>query len=257
MSTERTTTRAHRADRTAPTGGPARPSEAADPARGAHVRLAQVVRSFPLGQRERLVAVDHVDLDLEPGSLTALTGPSGSGKSTLLHLVGAIERADSGSVRVDEEELVGAPRGRLARYRRRVGFVFQRFHLLPALSVLDNVLVPLLPDRAARSAAVDRARDLIDAVGLAGREHALPGTLSGGQQQRVAIARALVVRPRLLVADEPTGNLDSRTGRAVLDLLLGLREQHPMTVVLSTHDPALARECGRTVQLLDGRVVTS
>ncbi|MBD5784985.1 ABC transporter ATP-binding protein [Cellulosimicrobium terreum] len=232
-------------------------SPGADAPHGAHVRLEQVVRSFPLGQRDRLVAVDHVDLELEPGSITALTGPSGSGKSTLLHLVGAIERADSGSIQVDGEELVGAPRGRLTRYRRGVGFVFQRFHLLPALSVLDNVLVPLLPERSQRAGAVDRARELLDAVGLGGREDALPSALSGGQQQRVAIARALVVRPRLLVADEPTGNLDSRTGRAVLDLLLGLRDTHPMTIVLSTHDPLLAAECERTVHLLDGRTAAA
>ncbi|MBD8078585.1 ABC transporter ATP-binding protein [Cellulosimicrobium arenosum] len=224
---------------------------------GAHVRLEGVLKSFPLGQRERLVAVDHVDLELEPGSLTALTGPSGSGKSTLLHLVGAIERADSGSVRVDGHELVGASRARLTRYRRSVGFVFQRFHLLPSLSVLDNVLVPLLPERAERAGAVERARELLDAVGLAAREDALPATLSGGQQQRVAIARALVVRPRLLVADEPTGNLDSRTGRSVLDLLLGLRATHPMTVVLSTHDPLVAAACERTVHILDGRTVAA
>ncbi|MEV8515399.1 ABC transporter ATP-binding protein [Dactylosporangium sp. NPDC051484] len=195
-----------------------------------------------------------MSLTLEPGSLTALTGPSGSGKSTLLHLIGAIERADSGSIAVDGRELTAASRAQLAAYRRGVGFVFQRFHLLPALTALDNVLVPVLPYRNLDFDRTERARDLLDAVGLAGRESALPSRLSGGQQQRVAIARALITRPRLLLADEPTGNLDSHTGRAILDLLLGLRERHHVTIVLSTHDAAIAAQCERVVDLLDGRL---
>jgi ABC-type lipoprotein export system ATPase subunit len=221
---------------------------------GAAVVLTDVVKTFPLGDGERLAAVDGVSLTLEPGSLTALTGPSGSGKSTLLHLIGAIERADSGSIAVDGQELTAANRGRLAQYRRGVGFVFQRFHLLPALTALDNVLVPVLPHRDLGFDRGERARELLDAVGLAGREGALPSRLSGGQQQRVAIARALINHPRLLLADEPTGNLDSHTGRAILDLLLGLRERYPITIVLSTHDASIAAQCERVVDLLDGRL---
>jgi putative ABC transport system ATP-binding protein len=207
---------------------------------GAGVVLQDVVKTFLLGNGERLAAVDGVSLTVEPGALTALTGPSGSGKSTLLHLIGAIERADSGSIAV---------------YRRGVGFVFQRFHLLPALTALDNVLVPVLPYRNLGFDRAERARELLDAVGLAGRESALPSRLSGGQQQRVAIARALITRPRLLLADEPTGNLDSHTGRAILELLLGLRERHHITIVLSTHDAAIAARCERVVEMLDGRLV--
>jgi putative ABC transport system ATP-binding protein len=221
---------------------------------GSTVTLTDVTKSFPLGDKERLTAVDGVSLHLEPGSLTALTGPSGSGKSTLLHLVGAIERADSGTIEVDGTHLTGAGSGRLAKYRRGVGFVFQRFHLLPALTALDNVVAPVLPLRRLGFDPAERARALLDAVGLAGREAALPSRLSGGQQQRVAIARALINRPRLLLADEPTGNLDSKTGEAVLELLLELREQYAMTVVLSTHDASVAARCERIVHLLDGRV---
>jgi ABC-type lipoprotein export system ATPase subunit len=221
---------------------------------GARVRLTEVVKTFSLGAKDRLTAVDRVSLELEPGSLTALTGPSGSGKSTLLHLIGAIERADSGSIVVGDRELTTASRGELARYRRDVGFVFQRFHLLPALTALDNVLAPVLPYRRLGFDRSERAKELLDAVGLAGREDALPSRLSGGQQQRVAIARALVNRPSLLVADEPTGNLDSHTGQAILDLLLGLRERFGMTVVLSTHDHGVADTCERQVAILDGRL---
>ncbi|WP_433045867.1 ABC transporter ATP-binding protein [Dactylosporangium sp. CS-033363] len=222
---------------------------------GAGVVLRDVVKTFLLGNGERLAAVDGVSLTLEPGGLTALTGPSGSGKSTLLHLIGAIERADSGSIAVDGQELTAASRSRLAEYRRGVGFVFQRFHLLPALTALDNVLVPVLPYRNLGFDRAERARELLAAVGLAGREGALPSRLSGGQQQRVAIARALITRPRLLLADEPTGNLDSHTGGAILELLLGLRERHHITIVLSTHDAAIADRCERVVDMLDGRLV--
>ena len=222
---------------------------------GARVALSSVVKTFPLGGEDRLTAVDRVSLDLAPGSLTALTGPSGSGKSTLLHLIGAIEAADSGSIQVDGQELTTAGRGRQSAYRRGVGFVFQRFHLLPALTALDNVVVPVLPYRGLDFDRVERARELLAAVGLAGREQALPSRLSGGQQQRVAIARALINRPRLLLADEPTGNLDSATGRDILELLLGLRAAYAMTIVLSTHDQAVAGRCERVVHLLDGRLV--
>jgi ABC-type lipoprotein export system ATPase subunit len=220
------------------------------------VVLREVVKTFPLGAGERLVAVDRVSLDCDPGGLVALTGPSGSGKSTLLHLIGAIEQADAGTLEVDGQELRTAGRRQRTAYRRGVGFVFQRFHLLPALTALDNVIAPVLPYRTEFDRA-QRARELLDAVGLGDRADALPSRLSGGQQQRVAIARALVNRPRLLLADEPTGNLDSATGRSILDLLLTLRERYAMTVLLSTHDAGVAGRCERVVSLLDGRLVHS
>jgi len=221
---------------------------------GAGVILTGVTKTFALGDGDRLTAVDGVYLALAPGSLTALTGPSGSGKSTLLHLLGAIERPDTGVIEVDGCDVTALSRRRQALYRRGVGFVFQRFHLLPALTALDNVLTPVLPLRRPGFDAAHRARELLDAVGLAGRESSLPSRLSGGQQQRVAIARALINRPSLLLADEPTGNLDSHTGRSILDLLLDLRQRFGMTVVMSTHDHAIAEQCETAVELLDGRV---
>ncbi|MCA2180746.1 ABC transporter ATP-binding protein [Nonomuraea glycinis] len=195
-------------------------------------------------------ALDDVSLHFEAGTAAALMGHSGAGKSTVLHLIGGMDLPDSGHISVDEQPL---PR-RLDAHRRRVGFVFQRFHLLPALSVLDNVLAPVLPyqvdfDRKAR------ARELLEAVGLAIRERALPSELSGGQQQRVAIARALIGRPPLLLADEPTGNLDSATGQEIVELLLGLRERYGMTMLIATHNPELAATCDRLIKLADGKIV--
>ncbi|MEU1361512.1 ABC transporter ATP-binding protein [Micromonospora zamorensis] len=219
---------------------------------GSTVRISGLVRRFHTGT-EPLTAVDGVSLEIDAGSVVALTGPSGSGKSTLLHLIGAIEQADSGSVTVDDVEITSLRRAALARYRQRVGFVFQRYHLLPALTVLDNVIAPVLPQRG-RADHAARARELLDAVGLTGRERALPAQLSGGQQQRVAIARALMGAPGLLLADEPTGNLDSTTGGQILDLLLNLRDRHGMTILLATHEQAIAARCDRLIRLNDGRV---
>jgi putative ABC transport system ATP-binding protein len=219
------------------------------------VTLRDVGKAFPLPDGGRLAAVDGVSAELEAGSAVALTGPSGSGKSTLLHLIGAIERLDRGVIEVGGQDLAGLDRRGLTAYRRTVGFVFQRFHLLPAQTALDNVIAPVLPLRTAFDKAA-RARELLDLVGLSGREDALPSRLSGGQQQRVAIARALINEPRLLLADEPTGNLDSGTGTAVLDLLLGLRDERGLTLLIATHDPAIAARCDRVLNLHDGRVAS-
>jgi putative ABC transport system ATP-binding protein len=186
--------------------------------------------------------------------MTAITGPSGSGKSTLLHLVGAIEKADSGSIEVDDVELTGLRRSGLSAYRRSIGFVFQRHHLLPTLTALDNAVAPVLPYRVDFDRTA-RATELLAAVGMAGRDGALPSQLSGGEQQRVAIARALVGRPRLLLADEPTGNLDSKTGGEILDLLIRLRREYGMTMLVATHEQHVAARCDRLVRLRDGRVV--
>ena len=192
------------------------------------------------------------EFEIDRGEVVAVMGPSGSGKSTLLHVIGGIERADAGTVEVGDAEITALDRRRLARYRQGVGFVFQRFHLLPALTALDNVLAPLLPRRPAGD-PVARAARLLDAVGLAGRHHALPSQLSGGQQQRVAIARALIGDPALLLADEPTGALDSTTGAAVMDLLDALAEEHGFTVLTATHEPSVAARADRVLTLRDGR----
>ncbi|HWI72196.1 MAG TPA: ABC transporter ATP-binding protein [Baekduia sp.] len=220
---------------------------------GSAVHVTDVVKRYMLDQGIELVAADGISLTVEPGALVALTGPSGSGKSTLLHLVGGVDRADGGAIFVDDREVTALKGDALAAHRRHVGFVFQRFNLLDALTARDNVLAPVVPfkvdfDKAARADA------LLDAVGLEGRERSLPSRMSGGQQQRVAIARALIWEPGLLLADEPTGNLDSRTGAAILDLLLGIREERGTTILLATHDPVVAARCDRLVRLQDGSV---
>jgi putative ABC transport system ATP-binding protein len=217
------------------------------------IALAGVTRRFRIDAERAITALAGIDLEIEAGEAVALSGPSGSGKSTLLHLIGALERPDEGTVTVGRSELGGLSRRELAAHRRRVGFVFQRFNLLPALTVVDNVMAPVLPYRVDFDKEA-RARELLAAVGLEGRETSLPSRLSGGQQQRVAIARALINRPPVVLADEPTGNLDSRTGAGIVDLLLALRAEHGITIVLATHDSQVAARCDRVVRLLDGRV---
>ncbi|MFC4035038.1 ABC transporter ATP-binding protein [Streptomyces polygonati] len=221
---------------------------------GAALTAREVTKVFAAGSGSPVTAVDRVSLSVAAGGTVALVGPSGSGKSTLLHLLGAIERADGGSITVADTEITAADRAALTRYRAGIGFVFQRFHLLPALTARDNVIAPVLPYRK-RSNALGRAGELLAAVGLEGREHRLPSQLSGGQQQRVAIARALVNRPALLLADEPTGNLDSATGKEIIDLLLRLNAEHGMTLILATHDREIAARCDRVVSMRDGGIV--
>lgn len=221
---------------------------------GFGIELSGVTKRFPSPEGEAIVAVDSVDLQVEPGDALGLMGPSGSGKSTLLHVIGAMETADEGRVRVADLE-VDALSGRdQARYRRTIGFVFQRFHLLAALNVLDNVVAPVLPYRTTYDKFA-RGAELLEAVGLNGKERRLSSRLSGGEQQRVAIARALINDPGLLLADEPTGNLDSTTGAEIVHLLLDLRVERGMTLIVATHDPAVASRCDRIVRLQDGRIV--
>ncbi len=179
------------------------------PAEGGSIELHGIGKRYGISKTQLVSAAADVTLSVGPGEFIALTGASGSGKSTLLHIIGAIERPDSGTVLVDGVTVTGLRGGALAAYRRSVGFVFQRYNLLPALTALDNVIAPVLPYRTGWDKR-DRGRELLAAVGLAGREASLPARMSGGEQQRVAIARALVNTPRVLLADEPTGNLDSQ-----------------------------------------------
>jgi putative ABC transport system ATP-binding protein len=220
---------------------------------GSPVHIEDVVKRYTLDDGVELVAADHVSLAVEAGALVALTGPSGSGKSTLLHLVGGVDRADAGTITVDGREVTALQGDALAAHRRHVGFVFQRFNLLGALTARDNVLAPVVPFKVGFDKGA-RADELLASVGLEGRERSLPSRMSGGQQQRVAIARALVWNPGLLLADEPTGNLDSRTGASILDLVLSLREERGTTILLATHDPVVAARCDRVVRLQDGVV---
>jgi putative ABC transport system ATP-binding protein len=211
-----------------------------------------LTRDYPAGERS-LTALDHVDIDIDAGSLVAITGPSGSGKSTLLHVIGGMDILTSGTLRVGDTQLDELPPRRMVTYRRKVGFVFQRFHLLPALTAADNVAAPLLPYEAGKKLQ-QRARELLEQVGLGDRADALPSQLSGGEQQRVAIARALIVDPPLLLADEPTGNLDSVTGVAIFDLLIDLHTRTGATLIVATHDPAVDARCDHHLAIRDGRM---
>ena len=198
--------------------------------------------------------LDGVTLEVPPGQFLAITGPSGSGKSTLLGLVAGLDRPTAGSILVDGVELASLDEDALARLRlAKIGYVFQAFHLIPTLTALENVSIPL--ELAGGADASGQARALLEEVGLKARVDHYPAELSGGEQQRVALARAVANQPRLLLADEPTGNLDSATGAQIVDLLASLHRRHGTTLILVTHDPALAAHAQRIVELRDGRVV--
>ena len=200
-------------------------------------------------------ALDGVDFDVAPGEFVAIMGPSGSGKSTLLHIIGALEPPTGGTVALEGERYDGLDDDELTRLRReRMGFVFQFFNLLPSLSAVENVLLPALIGRRADEAMRARAQELLARVGLGDRAQHTPSELSGGEQQRVSIARALLLAPHLVLADEPTGNLDSRAGAEILTLLRELNRAERVTVVMVTHDPSAAAVADRIVFLRDGRV---
>ena len=194
-----------------------------------------------------------ITLDVPRGQTLGLVGPSGSGKSSLLMLMGGLERASSGSVQALGHDLTAMNEDGLARFRRgNMGVVFQSFHLIPTMTALENVAIPL--ELAGKADAFAQAEAELQAVGLGARMDHYPSQLSGGEQQRVALARAVVPRPAVLLADEPTGNLDGANGAAIMDLLFGLRDRYGATLVLVTHAPDLAARCDRVVRLLDGRV---
>jgi putative ABC transport system ATP-binding protein len=218
------------------------------------LELRGVCKHYGNGQGGRVTAADDVTFTIEAGAFVALTGASGSGKSTMLHMIGALERPDSGVIISSRTEVTALRGAAQADYRRTVGFVFQRYNLLPALTALDNVIAPVLPYRTGWDKR-ERATQLLAAVGLAGRERSLPAQMSGGEQQRIAIARALINTPALLLADEPTGNLDSATAAGILDLLARLRAEHEMTIILASHDPQVAARAERLIRLRDGAVI--
>jgi putative ABC transport system ATP-binding protein len=218
-----------------------------------HVR--DVVMRLSSGGRA-VTVLDGVSLDVARGECVAVTGPSGSGKSTLLGLIAGLDAPTSGVVEVDGIELTRLDEDALAHFRRdRIGFVFQSFHLIPTLTAAENVAIPL--ELAGVREAREHAAVLLDDVGLAPRAHHYPSQLSGGEQQRVALARAVARRPGLVLADEPTGNLDSATGASIIALLLRLNRERGSTLVLVTHDAALAGQADRQIALRDGRIVAA
>lgn len=200
-----------------------------------------------------------ISLNVQPGETLALTGPSGSGKSSLLMVMGGLEQATGGHVRALGQDLTAMNEDALARFRRgdatrgRMGIVFQSFHLIPTMTALENVATPL--ELAGAEDAFERAANALETVGLGHRTDHYPAQMSGGEQQRVALARAYAPHPSILLADEPTGNLDSANGDAIMDLLFALRDAHGSTLVLVTHDPILAKRCDRVVRLADGKLV--
>jgi putative ABC transport system ATP-binding protein len=203
-----------------------------------------------------VAALRGVDLDVADGEMVAIMGPSGSGKSTLLHLIGALETPSTGTVAIAGKRFDGLSDNELTLMRReRIGFVFQFFNLLGSLSAEENVLLPAMIAGRAGETSQARARELLDRVGLSHRRDHLPSQLSGGEQQRVSIARALLLRPAIVLGDEPTGNLDSKASEEVLALLSELNAQERHTIVLVTHDAAVAEVCSRTVQMMDGQIV--
>jgi putative ABC transport system ATP-binding protein len=217
------------------------------------IRVRDLVMRLASGGRT-VTILDGVSLDVAAGEVVAVMGPSGSGKSTLLGLIAGLDTPSAGSITVGGIEVTGLGETALARFRRRtLGFVFQSYHLIPTLTAVENVAVPLELAGASRPLAAARSR--LAEVGLAERADHYPAQLSGGEQQRVAIARAVALAPPLLLADEPTGNLDSATGAQIVDLLLGLNRERGSTLVLVTHDVTLASRAGRAIALRDGRVV--
>ena len=219
------------------------------------IRVRDLVMRLESGGRP-VTILDGVSLDVAAGEVVAVTGPSGSGKSTLLGLIAGLDTPSGGSIAVDGVDVTALGEAELARFRRRtIGFVFQSYHLIPTLTAAENVGLPLLLTDLPRAERRRRAEIALAAVGLAGRLQHRPQQLSGGEQQRVAIARAVALSPPLLLADEPTGNLDSTTGGAIVDLLLALNRERGSTLLLVTHDAALAGRAARAVALRDGRVV--
>ncbi len=220
------------------------------------IALSQVTKTYRLGDTD-VHALRGVDFEVEPGELTVITGPSGSGKSTLLHIIGCLDQPSSGSYALDGEAIAGRDLDDLAAVRNsKIGFIFQSFNLVPVLDVVENIELPCVIGAAPIPAATARSRTLalIDRVGLSSVRHHRPDQLSGGQRQRVAIARALVTQPRLVLADEPTANLDSATSQQIIDLMLELNRDDGVTFLFSTHDARVEKHARRVVHIADGKL---
>lgn len=217
------------------------------------IRLENIIKNYPMGKRE-LAVLRGINIRVEKGEMVAIMGPSGSGKTTLLNTIGCLDRPTSGKYYLDGSEVSNLNRGELANVRaRKIGFIFQTFNLLPQLSALANVELGL------RYAGVTDGKlslEALEKVGLADRAHHRPSELSGGEQQRVAVARALVKKPPIILADEPTGNLDSHNGAEIMEILTGLHREQDITLVMITHEPRIAHYCQRVVHIEDGLITS-
>jgi lipoprotein-releasing system ATP-binding protein len=221
------------------------------------VHLQDVCKSFNVGQPNEIEILHHINFSLSRGEFCAVMGPSGSGKSTLLNIIGLLDRPTHGQLAITGEETTGLDDQALTRLRgHAIGFVFQHHHLLNAFTALENVMMPMLGAAGFPNADIEaRAAQLLASVGLSAYANQPSGSMSGGQQQRVAVARALAMNPALLLADEPTGNLDSKSADAVFELLRRVSREQGTTVLFVTHNPELAKRCDKTIQVVDGRVV--
>lgn len=219
------------------------------------IRVDNLRRHFVMGD-QTVRALDGFSTTIDSGEILAIMGPSGSGKSTFLYLLGGLDRPTEGSIRVNGTEISALDENALATYRRReIGFIFQSFHLIPTMTALQNVAFPMVFSGVPERERHERASGLLERVGLADRMHHKPTELSGGQQQRIAVARALVNNPSIILADEPTGNLDSRTGGEIMELLVQLNRQEMRTVLIVSHDPTVTDYATRAIHLLDGKLV--
>ncbi len=217
------------------------------------IELKNICKSYTLGEQV-LKVLDNINFKVEKGEFVSIIGPSGSGKSTLMNILGLLDVSDSGEYLLDDLSIKNANDGTLADIRnKKIGFIFQSFNLLPKMNALENVQVPLMYRGINRKEAQKRAYEILDKVGLKGREKHMPSQLSGGQQQRVAIARALIGNPEIILADEPTGALDSKTGNEVMELLQKLNREG-QTIILITHDISIANRANRTVKMMDGKL---
>lgn len=222
------------------------------------ISLRGIRKSFYIGTENELEVLHGIDLDVCEGEFTAIIGESGSGKSTLMNIIGLLDHATEGTYLLDDDDVTGFTDDELSRIRNReIGFVFQTYNLIPRMSALRNVEMPLMYAHLPQAERTERAMELLELVGMEDRMYHRPDELSGGQKQRVAIARAMACDPRVILADEPTGALDSATGRSVMDLFHRLHEEQDRTILLITHSQPLARECGRIVTIADGNIVSS
>ena len=219
------------------------------------ITLTNVSKSFPMGG-QTLTVLKDINLQIQRGELIAVIGASGAGKSTLLHIIGTLERPTTGTVHFYDQDMFKLSEGEQAEFRnRRIGFVFQFHHLLPEFTALENACMPALIQRRQKAAIEPEAIALLEEVGLGARLHHKPGELSGGEQQRVAVARALLQKPDLVLADEPTGNLDTHTGEALFAMMRALNRAHGITFVIVTHNDKLSAQADRIIHMQDGRIV--